>query len=217
MGYDWITGIVILISVVFLVAGVITLFRKNWFINWLRGSLGMGFVAIAVFFGLLAVNVFSYHQMQKEQDVATLSFEKNARQTYDVTVSQPGGAEMRYEVRGDLWQIDARMIKWKGFLAGLGFTPGYKLDRLQGRYITLEQERSAKRTVYALSEPDLGFDLWASIKRNAHWLSIVDATYGSATFLPMADGAIFSVSMGNSGLVARPLNDRADLALKEWE
>ena len=57
----------------------------------------------------------------------------------------------------------------------------------------------------------------ASIKRNAHWLSIVDATYGSATFLPMADGAIFSVSMGSSGLVARPLNDRADLALKEWE
>lgn len=217
MGYDWISGIVILVSVIFLVAGVVTLFRKNWFVSWLRGTIGMFFVLIAIFFGLLAVNVFSYQQMQKEQSVATLSFEKKQHQTYDITVSQPNGGEKRYELRGDLWQMDARMIKWKGVLSAMGFTPGYKLDRLQGRYITLEQERSGKRTVYALSEPDLGFDLWAAIKSNAHWLSVVDATYGTATFLPMADGAIFSVSVGASGLVARPLNDRADLALKEWE
>ena len=217
MGYDWISGIVILLSVIFLVAGVVTLFRKNWFINWLRGTLGLFFVLVSVFFGLLAVNFFSYEQLQKEQPVATLSFEKKEHQRYDVTVSKPSGGEMRYEVQGDLWQMDARMIKWEGVLSSIGFTPGYKLDRLQGRYITLEQERSGKRTVYALSEPDLGFDLWAAIKNNAHWLSVVDATYGTATFLPMADGAIFSVSVASSGLVARPLNDRADLALKEWE
>ena len=78
-------------------------FAKTGLSIGLEARLEWCFVAIAVFFGLLAVNVFSYHQMQKEQDVATLSFEKSARQTYDVTVSQPGGAEMRYEVRGDLW------------------------------------------------------------------------------------------------------------------
>ena len=217
MGYEWISGIIVLLSVIFLVIGVITLFRKNWFIDWLRGTLGMMFVATAVVFGLLAINFFGYQQLQKEQDVATLSFEKQGDQLYDVTLSQPDGTEVRYEVSGDLWQIDVRMIKWKGFLAGLGFTPGYKMDRLQGRYITLEQERTAKRTVYALSEPDLGFDLWTVIKNNAHWLSVVDATYGSATFLPMADGAIFTVSIGSTGLVARPLNDRANLALNEWE
>ncbi|OUS23621.1 hypothetical protein A9Q99_26605 [Gammaproteobacteria bacterium 45_16_T64] len=217
MGYDWITGIVVLVSVIFLVSGVITLFRKDWFLNWLRGTLGMFFVLFSVFFGLLAVNVFSYQQMKNEQSVATLSFERVDKQLYDVTVSQPSGREMRYEVRGDLWQIDARVIKWEGVLSAIGFTTGYKLDRLQGRFITLEQERSTKRTVYALSEPDVGFDLWSAIKSSSGWLPIVDAAYGSATFLPMADGAIFSVSIGNAGLVARPLNDRADLALEEWE
>jgi len=217
MGYDWISGIVIIISVIFLIAGVVTLLRKKWFLSWLRGTFGMLFVGLAVVLGMLAINVFSYQQMNKEQAVATLSFEKVQHQSYDVTVSQPRGTEERFEVRGDLWQMDARMIKWKGFLAAVGFVPGYKLDRLQGRYITLEQERSAQRTVYALSEPDVGFDLWSAIKNSSHWLPLVDASYGSATFLPMADGAIFSVSIGNTGLVARPLNDRADLALKEWE
>ena len=177
----------------------------------------MCFLVLAIFFGLTGLNVFGYQQILVEESVATLSFEKVDEQTYDVVLAQNNGEEKRYSVSGDLWQVDVRLIKWKGFLASLGFTPGYQLDRLQGRYLTLEQERSAKRTVYSLSEPDIGFDLWSAIKLSATWLPVVDATYGNATFVPMADGAIFAVTMSNSGLVARPLNDRADLALKEWQ
>ena len=44
-----------------------------------------------------------------------------------------------------------------------------------------------------------------------------DAEYGSATFLPMADGALFTIQLTNNGLIARPENDRAIIAIKEWE
>jgi hypothetical protein len=40
--------------------------------------------------------------------------------------------------------------------------------------------------------------------------------YGSATYLPMADGADYEVTVSQSGLVARPLNDAARLAVGAW-
>ena len=47
-------------------------------------------------------------------------------------------------------------------------------------------------------------------------LPVLDALYGSATFVPMSDGALFEVSLANSGLIARPLNERAQSAIERW-
>jgi len=43
-----------------------------------------------------------------------------------------------------------------------------------------------------------------------------DALYGSATFMPMADGAAYEVSVSQAGLLARPLNDAARAAVDAW-
>ena len=51
----------------------------------------------------------------------------------------------------------------------------------------------------------------------SHHIAWVDAEYGSATFLPMADGALFTVKLSSTGLVARPENDRATIAIQDWE
>ncbi len=215
MDYEWVAGLLILTCIVFLVVGIVTLARGKWFIAWLRGVTGMACVALALLLGLLAVNLFSYQNLTSETPVATLSFDRAQEQEYQVNLVLPDGDQRRFRVTGDLWQVDAKIIKWYGLFAAIGFEPGYKLDRLQGRYIALEDERARERTVYALSEPDIGFDLWESIQ-TSHWLPWVDAVYGSATYLPMADGAIFSVSLSHSGLVARPMNERAELAVNEW-
>ena len=216
MNYEWVSGLLILICVVFLVIGIFTLARGRWFIAWLRGMSGIACLVLAGMAGLLAINLFSYQNLTSETPVATLSFAQSQGQEYRVSIALPGGKQQEFRVTGDLWQIDAKIIKWYGWLAALGLEPGYKLDRLQGRYIALEDERRLERTVYALSDPDIGFDLWESIQ-SSHWLPWVDAVYGSATYLPMADGAIFSVNLSSTGLVARPMNERAELAVNDWK
>ena len=50
----------------------------------------------------------------------------------------------------------------------------------------------------------------------ARWLPFVDAVYGSATYLPMADGARYEISITQSGLIARPLNQAAEAAAGAW-
>jgi len=216
MQLEWISGAITVVGVLFLFVGALTLLKKSWFMSWLRGTFGLFFIVVACFFGLLAFNVFSYQHVIQEEPIAIVSFEKEGDQNYSVVIEEPGIGDSRFMISGDLWQIDVRLLKWKGFISALGIGPEYKLGRLQGRYISLKQERSSKRTVYDLKPEELGFDVWETIQKQANWLPFVDAVYGSATFLPMSDGATYQVSIAATGLVARPLNDQADSAVKSW-
>lgn len=192
------------------------LLKDSWILGWLRGMFGLALLALAVLFGFVALDVFSYQQIQKEEVIATLSFEKLAEQKYRVVLADTKGNEKTYDILGDQWQLDARIIKWKGALANLGIKPGYRLDRIAGRYYSLEMEREAERTVYAFNESRFGVDVWAWLRTAKETLPIVDAVYGSATYLPMADGALYEVNLSGTGLVTRPLNDTAQKAVGDW-
>lgn len=218
MQFQWITGFFAFCSLIALIVALFTLIRREWLLGWLKGTLGLVALAVSIVMALAALNFNAYKAINQEVTVATISFDKVDNQLYKANVVLQGSTtEVPYEIAGDLWQIDARIIKWKGPLAVLGGKPAYKLDRLQGRYYTLEDERTKARSLYALSNPDVGFDLWTWLDKLSHYIGWFDAEYGSATYLPMADGALFSVRLTNSGMIARPENDRAEIAVKEWE
>jgi hypothetical protein len=44
----------------------------------------------------------------------------------------------------------------------------------------------------------------------------VDTEYGTAVFMPMADGARYRIAVTGSGLVARPDNPAAQAATVTW-
>jgi hypothetical protein len=58
--------------------------------------------------------------------------------------------------------------------------------------------------------------LWSVVHRHHTWLPWFDALYGSATYLPMADGALYDIRVSPTGLVARPLNQAARDAVGTW-
>jgi len=213
MGFDW-------LSIGFVGAGLLTLLlsvyfltRERWFQQWLRGSLGLSLVGFSLLLILVAVNLYTYQQLTSEKPVATISIKKQERQVYTVKIDVPNGQKFTFELYGDLWQLDARIIKWHGILNAAGLKPGYKLDRIQGRYISIEDERSKQRSVYALTDATFGIDIWKALQNGSIWLPWVDTSYGSATYVPMKDGAIYTVNLSATGLLARPLNDVAEKAI----
>jgi hypothetical protein len=172
----------------------------------------------AVLIGLSAWDLHTYQQLTKENTVAHLSFDKESDQVFMVTVTEPTGRSRKFRVNGDMWQLDARVIKWAPSIARIGITPGFRLDRLSGRYYSLEQENTNERTVYGLFDDDSNpLDAWSAVKNFSHWFPWIDANYGSATFMPMADGALYEVKLTNSGLISRALNDRAQEASLNWQ
>ena len=152
-----------------------------------------------------------------EQPVAEIVFEARGAQHFRATLAQvPSGELQVFMLAGDEWQLDARVLKWQGWANLLGLDAQYRLERVSGRYRQIEQERTDERTVYALSE-NPGIDLWTMSIDHRRWLPFVDAVYGSAVYLPMADGARYEVSITQSGLVARPVNDVAKTATGSWK
>lgn len=192
------------------------LWQNSWFVGFCRGIFGLGLIAIAALIGLTAFDVYSYKQILQEQVVATISFERIEDQHYFAALADKEGKEQRVELRGDQWQLDARIVKWNGYLATLGIKPAYRLERLSGRYYDIEKETSAKRTAYTVHNSLYGVDIWKVLNTNPNWIPTIDAIYGSATYLPMKDGALFEITLSNTGLVARPINAAGREAVAEF-
>ena len=165
---------------------------------------------------LTVLNIHSYQRLSYETELAQVRFGKLGRQHFRADIKLSDSAEInQFEINGDEWQLSARFIKWKPPLTLLGMDNLYQLDRLQGRYREIQQERHAPRSVYSLN-PESPLGLWSISRKFVGYLPWLDAFYGSAVYLPMQDNASFSVSAGLSGLLARPLNTEAEQALKNW-
>lgn len=179
----------------------------------LSGALVLALGALAA---LVAMNLVTYARLTYEQEAAWVWIRQLGERRYVVTVQTKDSAPRHYELRGDEWQIDARVLKWKPLGNLLGFDTVYRLERLSGRYADITQERAAARTVHALAE-DPGLDLWALLRRHHPYLPLADALYGSAAYVPMAEGAQYAVAVSQSGLVVRPGNDAARKAVGGWK
>ncbi|HSN18757.1 MAG TPA: cation/multidrug efflux pump [Gammaproteobacteria bacterium] len=180
-----------------------------------RIMFGLLFLFVFAFVAAVAWDLRTYLRLTYEEPVATLSFAAVGPQDFRATLTDATGKVSHVELRGDDWQLDARVLKWKGMATVLGMDPLYRLDRVEGRYRNTAQESHDYHSVLDLSV-DQGVDLWSLAQRNAGWLPWVDAVYGSATYMPMADGAQFSVSISPTGLLARPLNKAAQDAMSHW-
>lgn len=217
MLYTFIALIVLVPAILIAYKALRFLFRDTWFAAWLKGTAGIGLLVLSMFMGLIAWDLLGYRQALQEQRVATLTFTEIEPQYYDVKLVDAKGNVHQYTLRGDQWQLDARLVKLKGYLARFGAHPGYRLERLSGRYYRLDQELTAERTVYQLGDSLYGVDAWRWLNKHPNWLPVVDAVYGSATYVPLADKASYEVSLSHSGLLARPLNAPAEAAVNRWQ
>jgi hypothetical protein len=192
------------------------LLRARFFAATRSGILGLLLVAGAALLFAFSLTLHTYARLTYEQPVAHLSFVALGPQLYTATlVRAPSGDVETFALNGDEWQLDARVLKWRGVANLLGLDARYRLERLGGRYVEIEQERSGPRSVYALG-PAPALDLWLLARAYPRWLPFVDAVYGSATYLPMADDARFAVTISQTGLLARPANEAAQAAVGAW-
>lgn len=181
-----------------------------------RAVLGLLFLFVFAFTAAVALDLRTYLRLTYEKPVATLSFVAIGPQDFRATLTDTTGRVQSVELRGDDWELDARVLKWKGVATVLGMDPVYRLDRLEGRYRNAGQESHDYHSVLDLSV-DQGLDLWSLAHDSAGWLPGVDALYGSGTYLPMVDGAQYSVSLSaGGGLVARGSNKAAQDAIKQF-
>src|SRR5687768_4423303 len=109
------------------------------------GSALMGFLllAIAGFLFVVSLNLHTYARLTHERPVAQIVFEARGPQQFRATLAEvPSGEMQLFMLSGDEWQLDARVLKWRGWANLLGLDAQYRLERIGGRYRDIEQERN---------------------------------------------------------------------------
>lgn len=217
MVFDSVSAMLGLACILVLAMGISIISRGSWFLGWMRGISGIFFIALSIVCGLAALDLRKYRQVLKDEPIGTISFSWLEPDTFRATlVMQDFQTTFDYELKGDQWQVDAKILRWKGWMQQFGGKPGYRLDRISGRYLALEDERNKEHTVYEIFPSSFGVDLWQWAYDFKEHVPFLEASYGSATYMPLADGATFELALSFSGLVARPLNGTAKEAVFLW-
>ena len=173
-------------------------------------------LAIASIAVLMLFSYYSYSRLTAERVVSIIEFRRIAGDAYRARLMVGGEQDRLFELHGDEWQMDARIVNWTAPATILGLDPIYRLERLSGRFSEIEREQTEPRTVHALTQAQ-AIDVWSVARRFPLLLPGVDAYYGTATYVPMVDGARYQVSLTRDALIARPANDVARNALGNWE
>lgn len=212
-GLAWFTGFLALLVSVFALR---VLFDLSWLLGWLRGTLGLVCLALAALLGLSAYDLSLYKPLPHNKPLATVSFSAAGQQRYQVTVLE-GAQERRMNLDGDLWQLDVRLLGWKGLAGLIGLAPGYRLQQITGRYLAIEQQSGTDRPKVALSQSPYAVDVWQWLRHNGHDLYSFKLDAARVSYLPMADQAVYSISLTPAGLLATPVNSQAQEALRNWQ
>lgn len=210
-----IIGICGLVGLLFLIHAVRRLRQWRFIAGSFHTLLGLCFLLAATAAWLLGFSLLTYERLTYEQPAAEIMLSRLGERHYRATLTYPSKLTQSFELRGDEWQVDARVLKWRGLANIAGFDSVYRLERISGRYGDIDSERRAQRTVHVLNEP-ARIDAWELARRYREYVPWVDTLAGSATFLPMADGALYQVSVSQSGLIARPINQAGREAVAGW-
>ena len=201
----------------FLVNGIRHLTGKRLVRSSFFGMAGVCLISLAGLAFMVGLNLLTYHRLTYEHPILKIHFREISPEQYEATLTDTGsGASKRYNLAGNEWQLDARVLRWPPWLQIAGFNSGYRLERLSGRYNTVEDELHKSRSVYDLAR-NQGLDIWSLTRRYAKWLNWADAYYGSATYLPMNNNADYEVSISQYGLIARPANASANESVSTWQ
>lgn len=183
--------------------------RSRGVVRLLRVLLALFLLAIALGLAGIAVGLKNYTRLIADAPLATIELQRVAPQRFSARLQLIRAGDARgdahdFTLLGDEWQLDARVIRWKLPALLAGAPPLYRFERIAGRYRDIQLEREAKRSVYPLGD-DAWPDLWQLARRFPQWLGFVDARFGSATYLPMLDGARYTIALTpRGGLIATP-------------
>lgn len=206
------------LAVFLLLLAVRILYKRRWFFAWLAGTVAIASVVLAIVLAALGFDLRAYDALVPGQKIAKITFFELKKQTFVAELSYVDGlnSAQSFEIYGDQWQLDARILAWAPAVSKLGLTPIYRLSRLSGRYLTLEQARSSQRSVFDVGPANKGIDVWPYLHRWRESLPYMLPQYGSATFMPMGNQASFDIVLTDNGLAAQPSNEIARLLVEGW-
>lgn len=115
--------------------------------------------------------------------------------------------EGAFMLKGDQWAIEGDILKWDDRLSFLGLHAMYRLMRVRGRYIDVQNEIQNTPTVYSLVK-DEGTPYWRWLYKYGYRLPFVTAVYGNTVFTYPSKEDDYEIYVTTSGFMAQVRGNR---------
>jgi hypothetical protein len=202
-----------LLSLLLLGLSLAAVRRRRWIGTSMALLSAFLFLALAVLAATLGVATQGYRALTREEVAAVITTKPTGPERFVVTFAFPDGRREDYELSGNGLYVDAHIVKWHPWANVLGLHTAYQLDRVGGRYDRIEDELRKPRTIFALS-PAKPVDLF-QVARSLSFLGpVVDAEYGSATFISAREPRQLELRISTSGLLFRSADRGAQGMIK---
>lgn len=190
------------IGVLLILGGLFSFYQLKMMRFAFRMLVGLLLLSLGALCGTVAAGIQGYRALTREDLAARILVTPTAPQRFTATFRFPDGREATYAISGDEIYVDAHILKWSPYANWIGLHTAYELDRVAGRYHSTKNEQSAQRTVHALAL-EKPVDLYALRRRYTFLAPLLDAEYGSATFIPVTKDAEFELRVSTTGLLIR--------------
>jgi hypothetical protein len=190
------------IALILLAAAFLAARRKRLLGSAAGVGAGLLFLALAALMGTISVATQGYRALTREELAATVVVRPTGPRQFSARVTFPDGRDTVYFLHGDQVYVDAHILKWKAIANLLGLHTTYELDRIGGRYFEVAHERDSTRTVFSLARPKR-FDMFSLRNRWAVLAPLLDAEYGSGTFVTAQRLDTLQVLVSTTGLLIR--------------
>lgn len=196
-----------LIGVGLAVAAVAALRRRRLSAAVMATLSGLALLLLGFLGWFIVLGTRGYRALTREEVAATVEVHPTGPASFRAVVERPGEPPDTFRIAGDQLYVDARVLKWKPWVNLLGVHTGYRLERIGGRYRSVDEERRRERTVYALSEGG-PVDFFGLVEAVPFLSTVVDATYGSASFVAADRGTgAYQIRVSTTGLLIRSIPD----------
>ncbi len=190
------------LCILFLISGIISAKKHRYMGSIASLLLSLLMLSLALFFAVTTTAIQGYRALTYEELAAEIKTEPLKDKRFIAHVRFFDGRIETFELAGDELYIDAHILKWKPIANVFGLHTVYELDRIAGRYRSIEDEKWKLRTVHRLSR-DKPVNMFDLRRRYTFLKPILDAEYGSATFVNAHEGGEFEIRVSSSGLLVR--------------
>jgi hypothetical protein len=172
-----------------------------------RLFLALLFSCVCFVIAMVTIGTQGYKSLTKEEMIAIVKVIPRGQRNFDVRLIFNNGQQQVLSLKGDQFLIDAYILKWQPWANILGLHTAYRLERASGRYLDIEQEKAATRTVFAIKNTQsAGIAEW---RKQYKILSLLlDVENGSASFIDVDQAASYQLFVTTNGLLIRPLGEK---------
>lgn len=196
-----------LLGILFLALAARAWKQRRWIGTVNRSGGGALFLSLAALAATLGVSTQGYRGLTQEEVALTVTTVPTGPRAFQAYLEFPDGRDTTLAVLGDQLLVDAHILKWHYLGNVIGYRTQYELDRVTGRYVDLESERTMPRSVHSL-KVEKPFDLFDLARRHVWLRFLVDTEYGSATYIEVRRPARFEVRVSTTGLLVREIQMR---------